>query len=84
MEKPPDSKAKPSHPKPGGEGWDPWDYYDCRSEADTPKPIQEYIDNTMPWLKDATAKRQAELNAASTDATTTEGTTKKAAIDRQD
>jgi hypothetical protein len=81
MEKPPDTKTKPPHPKPGGEGWDPWDYYDCRSEADTLKPTQEYIDNTTPpHVKEAIAKRQAELKAARAAAAPAEGTTKKAPL----
>jgi hypothetical protein len=51
------------------EGWNPYDYYDCRPEADTPMQTAEYIDNTRPWLKDALAKRQAELEAAPMPAT---------------
>jgi hypothetical protein len=46
------------------EGWDPYDEYDCRLDADSPKQTQQYIDETMPWRKDALAKRQAELEAA--------------------
>jgi len=62
--------AAPPQPKgtdPGdnaGEGWNPYDEYDTRSAADTPAQTPEYIENTMPWLKDATAKRQAEKAAA--------------------
>jgi hypothetical protein len=43
--------------------WNAYDYYDCRSGADFSKETQEYIDYTRPWLKDAIAKRQAELKA---------------------
>jgi len=44
--------------------WNAYDYYDCRSDANTPKPTPEYIANTMPWAKEAIAAREAELRPA--------------------
>jgi hypothetical protein len=44
------------------EGWDPYDEYDCRLNEPTQTPA--YLDATMPWLKDALAKLQAEMKAA--------------------
>jgi hypothetical protein len=65
VEKPIKARA-PVHPGPA-EGWNPFDEYDCRLEADSPKQTQEYIDNTRPHgVKEAIAKRQAELDAART------------------
>jgi hypothetical protein len=52
------------HPGPI-EGWNPYDEYDCRPDADTPKQTQEYIDNVRPpGVTEAIAKREAELRAA--------------------
>ena len=64
---------KPAKPAPddapaeenSADGWNPHDEYDCRLDADTPKQTQAYIDETMPWRKDALAKRKADLKAAS-------------------
>jgi hypothetical protein len=62
MEKVVDKAEKPV-PATGDE-WDPYDYYDCWSEADTRKQTPKYIADTTPCLKDATAKREAELKEA--------------------
>ena len=56
-------QTPPTDPGDAAEGWNPYDEYDTRTEAETPKQTPEYIENTMPWLKDAIAKRQAEKNA---------------------
>ncbi len=45
------------------DGWNPHDEYDCR--LNEPKQTQAYIDETRPaGVKEAIAKRQAELKAA--------------------
>jgi hypothetical protein len=65
------------HPGPT-EGWNAFDGYDCRLDADTPKQTQAYIDATGPaGVKEAIAKRQAEKNASPT-ATASETVPKKA------
>jgi len=72
MEKENDKTVKPAPAAStpcadAAEGWNPYDYYDCRLDADTPKPTAEYIANVMPWAKEAIAKRQAAQLAAVTE-----------------
>jgi hypothetical protein len=55
-------KEQVPHPGPA-EGWNPYDEYDCRENE--PKQTQAYIDEVWPaGVKEAIAKRQAELMAA--------------------
>ena len=56
------AKPPPSDATTGtdaADGWNPYDEYDCRPNE--PKQTQAYIDETMPWLKDALTKRLAKL-----------------------